>query len=384
MLFKPPLTGPFCQHDSCTDLNPCTPHPLPPPHPTSCAHSQQHQAQGGLRPLVSPVARIPVVCLPAREPTAPTTTTTTVTVVWTPRLMDCETSIYNCLLRPLQHKRGWRLNQLLKRLQPHGPHGPIHHSVVTGQSHAHHAILLRGPHRQNAGLRGVDDRGELLDAEGPQVADRESAPDVLLWREASLSGQPGQLFDVAADLLQPLGIGVVHHGCEQPRGGGHGDTHIHDLVLPDLVPMPLAVDRRHLFARQRSCFHDEIVDTDLVFTVLCSGVQRLDHVLHVAGGAVDGQVEVRDLHFACSQLAGDDLAHHTGGCLLVLCRDTRSTSSTSFSGCWGDALALHELIHILLSDTTAGSTSTDVLGNHGHGRRGSTHPCGSVWLNTRK
>ena len=60
--------------------------------------------------------------------------------------------------------------------------------------------LLAGADRQDAALRRVDDRGELLDAEHAEVGDREGAALELLELQLAGAGARGEVLHLGGDL----------------------------------------------------------------------------------------------------------------------------------------------------------------------------------------
>ena len=88
----------------------------------------------------------------------------------------------------------WVFHELLEMLQPLCTDSSIHNPVIAGHGdphhvrhsrsalRSHHHLLLGAADGEDAGLRWVDDRRELVDAKHAKVGHSDGAALVLVWR----------------------------------------------------------------------------------------------------------------------------------------------------------------------------------------------------------
>ena len=118
--------------------------------------------------------------------------------------------------------------------------------------------------RDDAGLRRVDDGGEILDPEHAQIGDRETAAFIFVGLELLVLGLARQFLDLVGDRGQPLGLGREHDGRDQARGNGDRDADIGMLVAQDRGVGPAGIDVGMLHQRHRRRLHHEVIDREFV------------------------------------------------------------------------------------------------------------------------
>ena len=87
-------------------------------------------------------------------------------------------------------------------------------------------LLLDRAEAQDRGLARVDDRRAAVDAERPDVGDRERAAAHLGRLRLALARGRGQLVERAGQLEQREVLGVLDVGHDQPARGGRGDAEV--------------------------------------------------------------------------------------------------------------------------------------------------------------
>src|SRR5688572_13863143 len=116
------------------------------------------------------------------------------------------------------HEHERILDQAAQRLKELRADGAVDDAVIAAHRDAHaiahdrlavddDELLLTRADGEDAGLGGIDDRGELVDAEHAKVAHREGGAGELLGLELPLARALGELLRVARDLAHALAVG---------------------------------------------------------------------------------------------------------------------------------------------------------------------------------
>ena len=124
---------------------------------------------------------------------------------------------------------------------------------------ADHRARLHLAHREDRGLRRVDDGAELGDAEHAEVRDRERPARELGRGDGVGPHALGQGARVARDLAQRLLVGVEHRRHDERVVGGDGDADVDARVELEAAVLVGAVGARVLAQRQRRRLDDHVV-----------------------------------------------------------------------------------------------------------------------------
>jgi hypothetical protein len=128
---------------------------------------------------------------------------------------------------------------------------------------AHDRLRLHRADGEDGPLRRVDDGGELVYAEHPEVADREGRARVLFRLQPPRARAFGEFPHLAADLPDALRVRRANDGRYQTVLDRDGDADVGALVIPNRLLLKRGVDRRVLDERGGDDFDDEVVDADL-------------------------------------------------------------------------------------------------------------------------
>ena len=129
------------------------------------------------------------------------------------------------------------------------PHAIAHHYLAVD----HHRFLHDGADRQAACLGRIEDRGELIDAEHPEVRDGEGASLVLVGASLLFLAFSISAFDSVAIWPSDLLIGVADHRNDRDRRSGIA-TALPMLIRPYRTTpsvLPAGIHVRMLRQRQR-------------------------------------------------------------------------------------------------------------------------------------
>ncbi len=279
------------------------------------------------------------------------------------------------------------LHKAFEFLKPLSANGTVDHAVITRQSDGHDLrdggafAVIRRNHRgfgcaycENAGLRGVDDGAELLDAEHAEVGDGERATLEFLGLQLLVASTRGQILAFECNLTHAMGICVGDDGGDETIIGGDGDADVDVVVSADAVAVPAAVDSGHFAKRKSACFHHKVVDADfgrVVGDFVQAGTQG-ENGIHAD---VNSEVEVRNTLLRFDQALRDDFADvgvgniGVGPCGL-------SGRDGGCDGCRGGSCGSYARLHISSNNasTRAGARSVnvqvgsggDILGKGGH------------------
>src|SRR6185312_13007316 len=193
-----------------------------------------------------------------------------------PRLTLCCTALrrLRATRNRLPHQRQRILQHGLERLEEPGSRGAVDHPVIARHGEAkpppdgelplvHGRLFGDASDRQDARLRRVDYRRELVDVEHAEIGDGERAAGVLLGHEPAFAAALGQVVRLGRDLPQRLEVRVADHRCDQSVLDGHGHAHVHLVPVADPVLLPPSVARRVLSQCQGHRLEDDVVEGHL-------------------------------------------------------------------------------------------------------------------------
>lgn len=209
-----------------------------------------------------------------------------------------------------QHHLG-TLNELLEFDAPLSGNRTVNHSVVTTQSHIHHArhcvgvlailgaclgnyALLGSGNSQDAGLGRVNNSGEVAHAEHAEVRDGESATAQLVHSQFVLTSSASDVLHLLRDLFKSFQVDVSEDGSHQTVGGLHSEAHVDVGELTHEVVLPRGVSLGHLEGGHRGSLHHEVVNRDLGRRVGVETRSQGKKLVNVNG---HGDVIVRDVLF---------------------------------------------------------------------------------------
>jgi len=134
-----------------------------------------------------------------------------------------------------EHKFG-RLDKLLKFCAPGSSYSTIDNAMIRAESHIHFAdnlvgvlaftgsiirnhCLLSGRDGQNASLRRIDDRREVVNSEHTQVRNSEGTTRQFSRRQFIFACSSSNVFNFSADLLKALQVDVAENGSHKAGRG---------------------------------------------------------------------------------------------------------------------------------------------------------------------
>lgn len=174
-----------------------------------------------------------------------------------------------------QHSLGV-LDELLELLAPQRGNGSIDDPMIAAQGHIHHVdnlkllvavgvivrhdLLEGATDGQDASLRRVDDRAEVVHAVHAEVRDGEGAALQLSRLELVLAGASGDIFDLGRNGLETLEVGVLYAGRHEAVVGLDGEAHVDVRELSDVLLLPRAVGLGHLDGSGGRGLDDEVID----------------------------------------------------------------------------------------------------------------------------
>mmetsp|Transcript_10498 Transcript_10498/g.42445 ORF Transcript_10498/g.42445 Transcript_10498/m.42445 type:complete len:452 (+) Transcript_10498:266-1621(+) len=176
---------------------------------------------------------------------------------------------------------------------------------------------------EDAGLRRVDDGGELGDAEHAEVGDRAGAALELVRLELAVARSAREVADLGRDRREALGGRVGDDGRDEARGRGDGDRDVDGLVRSRHAVDPRRVGARHISQRERDGLDDDVVHRDFDPELR---LERLAELGDLAEVDADRGVRVRHGLPRLGESLGDDLAHRRRRGIGVRCarrRDAR-------------------------------------------------------------
>ena len=221
----------------------------------------------------------------------------------------------------LHQHEGGALDELLHLCEEVGSYRSVHDAVVAGESEVeaqagldfviHHDGLLDDvAHRKNGCLRGVDDGVERVDAIGSQVGDGDGAAIEFIGLQFLFACACGEVFDLAGNLKEGLGLRIFDHGGDQAIVDRDCDRDADGGILNDVVAGVRGVHFWNSDAGIDERLHDEIVDGILVASGLFGLLIDLLAQAHEGSGIdLDVEVEVGDGELGSQEALGNDLAH---------------------------------------------------------------------------
>ena len=106
-----------------------------------------------------------------------------------------------------------------------------------------HHLLIGAGHGEDARLRAVDDRGELLDAKHAEVGDGEGPPNELFGLELAFFGLACDGLHVGADVDDTLRVGGEDDRREETAVRVHCHRDVRRAELADVLVRPLFTGR---------------------------------------------------------------------------------------------------------------------------------------------
>ena len=171
---------------------------------------------------------------------------------------------------------------------------------------ADHRLPDRRADGQDAGLRRVDDRVELLDAEHAQVADGQRAALQFGLLQLALIGPADRVLDLAPTAPdRDSEFDVRDHRGDQAAIAGHRDGDVGGRGLQDRFLGPDDVHLRHVDQRLGRGLHEEVVDRDPLAPAALSCARSASSS---STRERDPQVEVRGGLLGRLQPGGNELA----------------------------------------------------------------------------
>lgn len=177
----------------------------------------------------------------------------------------------------------------------------------------------------------VDDGLKVSDSEHSQVGDSKSSNHGLGWSELVDLCLFGQFLDGLGDLGQSLGISVWNEGSEQSVLSIDGDIDINSVKLSDEGVIPSGINSWNLLEGESAGLDDEIVDGELVFSILCLLIKLLAQLEERVDFALLGKIVMWDLLLGLSQASSSDLAN--GRVRNIGIRSTSNWSRLRWSRC---------------------------------------------------
>src|SRR5258708_26679828 len=120
-------------------------------------------------------------------------------------------------------------------------------------------LFTCGCHRQNRGLRWIDDSTKVGGINHAQVRDREGPALQIGWSELVVASLGDERFGFAGNGAHRLGIGIADYRHHQPGWGVDGHAHMDVLIADEMIILEGTIDLGVVFEGKVHCLHDQIM-----------------------------------------------------------------------------------------------------------------------------
>ena len=276
---------------------------------------------------------------------------------------------------PISEQHRCRLfEQALEGLEELGGQGTVHGAMVGGEVDGHHGAdfqlvahddrpLLRRADSQDADLREVEDGVEVVDAEHPEVRDREAAAGHLVGGQLHRAGGLIEGLAARADLLEAEQVGVAEDGHDQPAVERDRDAHVDVAVLNDGVADERGVHAGVLAQGQRDGLGDEVADGELDLLLGQRRIQTLTNRHNLINADVDRDVDLGGLLLGLDHAVGDGLPHPGELDPRITARGGRGLRGGGL-GRRGRLAGGDEGLDVAADDAAAGAAGVDLIQVH--------------------
>src|SRR6266849_9008076 len=169
----------------------------------------------------------------------------------------------------------------------------VDHPMITGHRHAHrlsdddgsvlnNRLGRHGADSENPAFGWIDDGGEFVDAEHPQIADGKTCAGVFFGLEFARAGPSCQFPHFGGNLDQGFQIGRTHDGCNQPVISSDRDADVRMFVEANRLVLERGV---HFWMSDQSSgshLDDDVINAKLgVGIQLVYGAPKVRGALHI-------------------------------------------------------------------------------------------------------
>ncbi len=163
-------------------------------------------------------------------------------------------------------------DEVAEGLQEAGSGGTVVHAMIKGEAEREsitrgegavvqrHGLAHDGTDAENGGLGGIDDRGECLDPEAAEIAEREASALHVCGSELTGAGGGDKLLRLCSDMSERGGADVADDGDEQARLGVHSDAEVDAFGEQEMILRPSGGEHGMLAQSGGGEFDEDVVD----------------------------------------------------------------------------------------------------------------------------